>query len=281
MQDILNHKYVESFDGTKIHYLFKKGGKKVLFFVHGLFGDVTGWNKLNNYLLNENYTFIFMDSRAHGKSGKFYDEKLSTCSSITKDIVAILNKENINKINIVGFSQGTVSSILLSLNYPDFVEKQILISSNGSFGDTMFEKFLVSVSVLPTAILYYFPITRMLLSSGKGKEKDFSNVEWVEDYNFNIVEVFSALKKMRIGNAYNFLKDIPRVLKIGDFQKIKTPTLLLHGEKDSCFFLDRVKLFNKIVKSSKLVVLKGINHHPWNNCPKKLAQEIIKYIEND
>ena len=259
----------------------QKGNKEVLFFVHGLFGDITGWNKLNSHLLKEKYTFIFMDTRAHGKSGKSYNEKLSNCNSVIKDAIGILKKEKIKKVTLVGFSQGTVSSLLFSIMHPEYLKKQILLSANGSFGKTLFEKLLVALSVYPTAMLYFNPLTRKMLSSGIGKEKDFTNIKWVTDYNLNLIEIFSALKKMKIGNAYHFLKDISTILNSQDLQKVKTPTLLLHGDKDTCFFLKRARQLNEEIKSSKLVVLKNMNHHGWNNCPEQLCKEIKKYVDED
>jgi pimeloyl-ACP methyl ester carboxylesterase len=77
------------------------------------------------------------------------------------------------------------------------------------------------------------------------------------------------------------------VLKAAD--KIKIPTLVLHGDSDEAVPLGDAYKFNQAIRSSQLVIMSGANHtfngyHPFNeihlpNKVKELLNNIVNFIK--
>ncbi len=63
------------------------------------------------------------------------------------------------------------------------------------------------------------------------------------------------------------------------FSKIKTPTLIIWGEKDKMTPLSDAHLMNKKIPNSKLEVLKNIKHSSHREAPEILAEKIINFIK--
>lgn len=101
-------KKTESFDGTKISYIFEGKGQPVLVFIHGWSSEKTYWE----YQINEfstAHTVVAIDLAGHGESEIKRDNY--TISSYGKDVAAVVKANNLTNVILVGHSMGGAVAI--------------------------------------------------------------------------------------------------------------------------------------------------------------------------
>lgn len=120
-------------EDCNLHYQIKGKGP-VLVFLHGLSDDLKFWSKLVELFENE-YTVLTVDLRGHGKSttknGTINNKKFS------QDIYQLLNHLNIKKATFIGFSLGGTVTLNYIIDYPEMVEKAVLMSTFGRISDDL------------------------------------------------------------------------------------------------------------------------------------------------
>ena len=127
--------------------------------------------------------------------------------------------------------------------------------------------------------IFAVKIDLALLSSGEGKDSEFDGIDWLPDFNLNPISALIFMRKMKVGNVYHFFKDLSQPFDPGKLGHITAPTLLIHGQEDKCFVIKKARELKNQIKNSRLTELKGMNHHPWNNCPDLVSQEILRFME--
>ena len=115
----------QNFDPNQNYYFFNKKDTIPLVFIHGVGLDHQMWNpQINN--LNE-FSTITYDLLGHGKT-PCKKEKL-TLNDFSNQLVEILEHLQISKINLIGFSLGSLIALDFTSNYEDKINKLILIGT--------------------------------------------------------------------------------------------------------------------------------------------------------
>ena len=97
---------------------------KILFVFHGLYGRARNWQSMAKKLtLDGSIIVISVDLRNHGENLFKEDHSYSL---MMNDLIELFNYLNIKKTNLLGHSMGGKLAMLLSLNYPEFVNKLIV-----------------------------------------------------------------------------------------------------------------------------------------------------------
>ena len=78
-----------------------------------------------------NYKLIVPDLRGHGKSTKPHDPKHYGMAML-RDLVEILDSENVEKVHLVGFSTGAEIALKLATSSPDRVASMFVIGAGWS-----------------------------------------------------------------------------------------------------------------------------------------------------
>jgi len=92
-----------SADGNAIHYQVQGQGKPALIFIHGWCCDRSYWDAQLPYFAQK-YTVVAIDLAGHGESG--LDRKEWTMGAFGEDVVAVVNKLNLDQVVLVGHSMG-------------------------------------------------------------------------------------------------------------------------------------------------------------------------------
>ncbi len=92
-----------SADGNEIHYQVQGQGKPALIFIHGWCCDRSYWNEQLPHF-TEKYKVVAIDLAGHGESG--LDRKEWTMRAFGEDVVAVINKLNLDQVVLVGHSMG-------------------------------------------------------------------------------------------------------------------------------------------------------------------------------
>ena len=122
----------------------EKGYGAPLILLHGN-GESSGYfvNQIDRFA-NE-YRVIAVDTRGHGASPR--GNKPFTLETFADDLKNLLDSLNIEKANILGFSDGGNITVIFALKYPERVASLVLNGAN-LFPSGLKSSFLIPVKVL-------------------------------------------------------------------------------------------------------------------------------------
>ena len=122
----------------------EKGYGAPLILLHGN-GESSGYfvNQIDRFA-NE-YRVIAVDTRGHGASPR--GNKPFTLETFADDLKNLLDSLNIEKANILGFSDGGNIAVIFALKYPEMVASLVLNGAN-LFPSGLKSSFLIPVKVL-------------------------------------------------------------------------------------------------------------------------------------
>lgn len=103
------------------------GAGPPLLLLHGNGEDSASMSQQADFF-KKHYRVISIDTRGHGKSG-FGDYPLSF-PLFSEDLAYILDKLEISRVKIIGFSDGGITALHFALLYPDRADKIAVIGAN-------------------------------------------------------------------------------------------------------------------------------------------------------
>lgn len=141
--------YIQDNNNEKIWYEVFEGREPVILFIHGYAMNSTVWK--NQLEFFKEHKRIIFDLRGHGKSSH---SLVSSLETLSKDISAILSKEKLKKVIIVGHSLGGTVALMFQKLFPEKVEKMILINPYINQDQmTLKSRFLIKLLDL----LFFYP----------------------------------------------------------------------------------------------------------------------------
>lgn len=103
------------------HKIFGQGDPIII--LHGLFGMLDNWQTIAKKLA-ESYMVVLVDQRDHGKSPHTdaFNYKV-----LAEDLNAFMEENWIHSAHVIGHSMGGKTAMQFALDYPDMVEKLIVV----------------------------------------------------------------------------------------------------------------------------------------------------------
>lgn len=212
---------------TEVAYIEAGKGSQTIIMIHGLGSYLPAWKK-NFDVLAANYHVIAVDLPGYGKSSKGnYEGSMTYYAGVVREFA---KAKKLEKIVIAGHSMGGQIGMVTALQYPDLVEKLVLVAPAG------FEQF------------------------HKGQRQWFRDVMTVDGVRLTTVEqirsnlatnfynvpkdaAFMVTDRIAIRSAHDFVPYCYMITKsvqgmvdepVYDFlQDITQPTLIIFGENDN------------------------------------------------
>ena len=139
-----------------------KNSSEWVTFVHGAGGSSSIWFKqIRDF--KKHFNILLLDLRGHGKSNyrlKNVFKKKYTFSSISEDIIDILDKEKIKKSHFIGISLGTILIRKIAEMNPKMVKSMIM--GGAIMKLNLRSVFLIKLSSVFKSIVPYMWIYRAL-----------------------------------------------------------------------------------------------------------------------
>lgn len=127
-------KYVDVGNGITMHYHEAGSGDRgAVLFIHGSGPGASGWSNFKgNYplLAERGYRTIVPDTMGYGYSTK-PEEGAFSLDDVAAQYKALLDSLGIDRVTVIGNSQGGAIAIAMALNYPDLVAKLVLMAPGG------------------------------------------------------------------------------------------------------------------------------------------------------
>lgn len=185
--------------------------------------------------------------------------------AFAEDMVLLLDSLQIERISVVGHSLGSYIAQRMGMNYPERLEKMILIGSSArrNKGVNILRDFVKDRSgtislefVQHMQAFSHRPLYNPEFMKHVAQESTHSNFEiWNE--------------VLRITEESDHYDRLP---------VIKTPTLILWGDEDHFYKLERQEELLRILPNAKLDVLEGLGHAPFLEKPNQVAQRINAFL---
>ena len=211
----------KNFDPNQNYYFFNKKKSIPVVFIHGVGLDHQMWVKQVNYL-NE-FSILTYDLLGHGKT-PFNKDKLSL-KDFSDQLLGLLDYLKIEKINLVGFSLGSLIALDFSSRYQEKIDKLILIGTTYKRSDQ--ERSLV---------LERYNQAKLNKPISKQALKRWFSDKYLEN-NPETYNLFINLLNKKPDDHKNFLKAYELFANhydnFKDIKKIDRKTLVMTGSDDT------------------------------------------------
>lgn len=179
-------------NGINLNYE-KVGSGQPIILLHGNGEDLSIFKELSEKL-KDNYELFLVDSRNHGKSDR--DEDVSY-EAMVEDIKEFIDKLNIQKPYVIGFSDGGIISTMLEIKYPNTISKMALLGINLSPKDFKDKIFNI---LKENAKKSNNPLELLMINSPNIKLEDLENIKsdiifFHGDYDLFKESLYENIKK--------------------------------------------------------------------------------------
>ena len=257
-----------SFDPNQNHYYFKDNETLPLVFIHGVGLDHQMWEPQLKQL--NNFSILTYDILGHGKT-PLKKDKLSL-NDFSEQLKSILDYLKLTKINLIGFSLGSLIALDFASSFQDRLNKLVLIGT--TYQRTESERSLV---------LDRFNQAKLNKPISKQALKRWFSDEYLQK-NPKTYDLFMKILTKDPEDHLNFLKAYKLFANHEDnrhsIQKIITKTLVMTGSNDvgSTSHMSK-ELVKDLPNSSYSEIING-KHLCSIECADDVNMNIKNFINN-
>jgi pimeloyl-ACP methyl ester carboxylesterase len=283
-------------NGEILGYREREGGEHILLLIHGNMTSSKHWDLLIEALPKEFKVFA-VDLRGFGQSS--YHKEINSIKDFSDDLKLFVDQIGLKKFSICGWSTGGAVGMQFTIDYPEYVEKLILLASASTRGYPFYSvdsngnqvrlRTKEEISQDPTKAI---PVS----TAYKMKDKDFLRKLWelviytnkkpnedrydayLEDMltQRNLIDVYYALNTFNISSHHNGIVDGTDQAK-----DIKASTLILWGGKDLVVTERMTKeLISDLGENAQEVCLKNCGHSPLIDDLKQFVTRVTEFLRD-
>jgi pimeloyl-ACP methyl ester carboxylesterase len=267
--------------GHEVSYRMAGTGPTIVL-IHGIAGSSTTWRAVMPALA-EHYTVIAPDLLGHGQSAKPRgDYSLGAYASGVRDLLTVLEVE---RATVVGHSLGGGVAMQFTYQFPEWVERLVLVSSGGLGKEV---SPLLRAVALPGAE-YVLPLIlhRRLREIGEWPLAQAHKVGWRP--NDNLSEVWRSYTGLTDRQGQEaFVHTVRSVVDIAGqrvsaydrlYLTAELPTLIVWGDQDHIIPVEHAVRAAEAIPGSRLEILEGDGHFiPWQD-PDRFLSVLIDFLD--
>ena len=258
----------KNFDPNQNYYFYNKKDSIPVVFIHGVGLDHQMWNNQVDYL-NE-FSILTYDILGHGKT-PYNKDKLSL-KDFSDQLLGILDHLKVEKINLVGFSLGSLIALDFSYQFQNKVEKLVLIGTTYKRSDQ--ERSLV---------LDRYNQAKLNKPISKQALKRWFSDKYLED-NPKTYDLFMNILNKKPEDHKNFLKAYELFANHYDnfeaIKKIDRKTLVMTGSEDVGSTPAMSKELVKDLANSTYIEIQNGKHLCSIECVDDVNMNIKNFINN-
>lgn len=230
-------KYIHLSNATLYYEVYGKG--EPLLLLHGNSQSISAFYQQIAEFAGH-YRVIAVDTRAQGKSTDSLDHDL-TYELFARDMKQLMDSLDIKKANVVGWSDGGITALIMAMKYPASVNKLAIMGAN----------------LFPEGIE-----AKMLTGLQKEYEK-----------SGKYVGPESVIRK-------RLLKILLTEPHIGfeQLKLIKAPVLVMAGEHD-VILPEHTKDIAKHISNSKLLIFRNATHYAPQEKPQEFNKAVLEFLK--
>ena len=280
-RDVIFHSQHSCFidvDGVRVHY--QEAGDRnapAMVLIHGFASSTLAWSKVFLKLADAGYRVIALDMLGYGYSAKPRNGQY-TIEGQAKLLVRLLDSLSIPRAIIVGSSYGGAVAATCALDYPDRVEKLILVGAVNNNRPLAFMLMRVFGSPVVGDVVSPLLIgSRRLLR--RRMKRVYDEHRWVLDER----RVDARHLPLRAASTH---RAIIRTVRSWDAERIsrdahliQQPTLLLWGANDREIPLPDGERLHAKIPRSRLIVFLSCGHLPHEEYPEEFTNVVTDFCK--
>jgi pimeloyl-ACP methyl ester carboxylesterase len=267
--------------GQPVSFRRAGSGPSVVVLVHGITSSSRTWRSVMP-LLAEHHTVIAPDLLGHGRSAKPRgDYSLGAYASGIRDLLAVLG---IARATVVGHSLGGGVAMQFGYQFPERLERMVLVDSGGLGRDV---SAVLRAATLPGAEvvlpLLFGALPRRAAVTARGL-LGRAGLKGSEDLR-GIAEGLESLGDAEARRAFVLTARSvidPRGQRVDARDRLylaaEVPVLFVWGERDRLIPLRHGQAAHALVPGSRLEVVRGAGHFPFNDDPGRFAAVVSDFV---
>jgi pimeloyl-ACP methyl ester carboxylesterase len=233
-------------DGARVHHSTYGAGRPVIL-LHGGLGHGGNWGYQVPALCGNGYRVILIDSRGHGRSTR--DTRPYSYELMASDVLAVMDTLRIERADIVGWSDGACTALILGASHPSRVNGVVYFACNMDPGGT--KPFTPS------------PVIDRCLSRHR---KDYAELSTTPE---DFAGFFKAVGHMQRTQPNYSAEDLAR---------IRIPVLVLHAECDEFIYREHAEYLARTLPNAEFVLLSGASHFAPLQRPDQFNRAVLRFL---
>jgi pimeloyl-ACP methyl ester carboxylesterase len=246
-------------DGVPVNYVdIGSGDRPPVVFVHGLGGQWQNWLE-NIPRAAQERRVIALDLPGFGLTPM--PEREISIPGYGRTVNALCDRLGLGVVELVGNSMGGFISAEVAIQFPQRVDRLILVSAAGITSADLDRRPIQTVARIATALTHWSaPLDRKIASRPKARHLALAFVARHPSLlkaDFAYEGFFKGTGKPGFDDAllacldYDFRERLP---------EIRVPTLIVWGEQDSIIPVKDAHEFDRLIPDSRLVVMAQTGH---------------------
>lgn len=266
-------------NGDSLHYIDVGKGAPVVF-VHGSLGDYRTW-RAQIAMFAKKYRVIAYSRRfAYPNNQVINDWADYTVVAHSEDLAAFIKALHLGPVHLIGHSYGAFTALLTTMDHPELVRSLTLgeppivsLLQQVPGGDTLLNNFITKVII---------PVAGSFKNNDINKAvKLFINGAWGDSSYFS---KFSQQDRtimmdntLELGGAVCTNNLFPPIT-CNDIRKIKTPVLLLKGDRSPLFSTSIINELDRCLDNKENAILSNSSHGLEFENPLEFNQIVLAFI---
>ena len=235
--------------------------KDTMVFLHGSGLSHIVWSLTEQFFSNNKFNVLSVDLPGHGNTE---GPCLDSIEKIADWLEKIFIKLNLNKVIIVGHSQGCLEALEYSYKYKSRIQKLIFVS--GSY------RMPVNKDLIDLASNGDAGAVKLMMKWGYEGSKKFIGGNPVE-------KIINSSRAIRENLAVDLIACNNYKNGLQAIKNIKCPTLLIFGELDKMVNLDKGKKFAELITNSEIYIIQNCGHMIMFENAFKMREKVAEFLK--
>jgi len=260
------------------------GSGPAILLIHGIGDNSTTWDVIHAKLA-QRFTVIAPDLLGHGKSDKpRADYSVAAYANGMRDLLSVLD---IERVTIVGHSLGGGVAMQFAYQFPQLVERLILVSAGGVTKDV---NFVLRMASLPMgsealAVLRLPLVLPAVQIAGRIVGQALGTTALGHDLP-NMLRVLNDLPERTASAAFSrTLRAVVdwrgQIVTMLDrcYLTEAIPVQIIWGTKDAVIPVRHARMAHAAMPGSRLEIFEGSGHFPFHHDPARFIEIVERFID--
>ena len=238
--------YIEN-DGARIWYSAYGIGPPVIL-LHGGLGHSGNWGYQVPALIANGYRAVVIDSRGHGRSTR--DGRPYSYELMASDVLAVMNALHLDRVALVGWSDGACTALILAAKYPARVAGVFFFACNMD----------------PTGVKP-FEATPALNRCFSRHAEDYKQLSATPEQFKRFVEDVSLMQRTQPNYSTQ------------DLAKISVSVRIAQSERDEFIKREHAEYLARTIPSASFILLDSVSHFAPLQRPQQFNTVMVAFVD--
>lgn len=265
--------FVTLSNGARMHYIARGQRGDPVILIHGVMDSTYNWSR-NIDALAEAHRVWAIDLIGFGFSSRITEPTYSL-KNFARGVREFLDIQKIMRASIAGHSLGGATALQLAHDFPERVDKLILIDPAAYWKIPNIVRFAARMPYVPRALAIF------AIQSQRAREVAWRSAVG-DPSRFDEREIARRTRHLRVKGTVDALVAMTASPRATDLPKglrdITAPALILWGEKDLVLPKQHGERLTRDLPNARLVVVKNAGHIPNEEDPAVVNSLMSEFL---